>query len=145
VTDGFAPPAEPERRRHRRLGAWLVLLVGVGLAATTLGPAVPRDQVVVFRLPRAAEPGPVRLDASFTQVGEREPQAGVSLTLDGGRPREVRHELRLPNGDYIVALELTSGANAGPSAPKKSETSRARRVTLAGDETLVVFEAEGSD
>jgi len=145
LTDHALTAPEPERRRNRRLGAWLVLGVGIALAATQLGPAVPRDQTIVFRLPPAEGRGTTRLDASFTKVGERESHAGVSLTLEAPRPARVRHRLRLPNGDYIVALQLTSGATTGPSAPEKTETSRARRVTLSGDETLIVFEAEGSD
>jgi hypothetical protein len=99
---------------------------------------------VVFRLPGGASPA-TRLDASFTPVGEAEPARGLSIVLTPPNPRELREKVTLPDGDYIVLLELTYGANTGPSAPTKSETSRARRVTLSEGETLVVFEAEGSE
>jgi hypothetical protein len=101
--------------------------------------------VVVFRLPAHVAQVATHLDASFTRVGEREPARGLSLALRAPGPRNLRERVSLPAGEYIVALELTYGNNAGPSAPTKSETSRARRVRLDGEETLVVFDAEGPE
>lgn len=144
--DDAAPdPHQREKRRLRRVGSLVALLVGFLVVSRWLGETWPREQVVVFRLPRELAREATRLDAAFTPVGEREPARGLSLSLRPPSPRDLRQELSLPSGEYIVTLELTYGNNAGPSAPKKSETSRARRVRLNGDETLVVFDAEGSE
>ena len=129
--------------RLRRWGGMTLVLVGVLVATRWFKGSWPREHAVSFRLPSASAAS--RLEVSFTPVGEAEPSHGLSITLPSPNPREVREKVSLPDGDYIVLLELTYGANAGPSAPKKSETSRARRVTLAEAETLVVFEAEGSE
>jgi hypothetical protein len=82
---------------------------------------------------------------SFTKVGEREPAHGVSLRLVPPILRDVRVQVRLPDGEYLVTLSLTYTDITGPSAPEKAETSRPHRVTLTGQETLVVFDAEGSE
>jgi len=105
----------------------------------------PRQHAVVFRLPEKGRTHATRLAASFTPVGEAEAVRGLSVTLAPPSARDIREKVSLPDGDYIVLLELTYGAMTGPSAPTKSETSRARRVSLTADETLVVFEAEGSE
>jgi hypothetical protein len=140
-----APGTDPEKRRLRRIGGIVVLAVGLLAGSRLLGETWPREQVVVFRLPSDLAEVATHLDASFTRVGEREPAHGLSLSLHPGGPRDLRERISLPGGEYIVALELTYGNNAGPSAPKKSETSRARRVRLDGEETLVVFDAEGPE
>ncbi|MFZ5897383.1 MAG: hypothetical protein ACOY0T_40385 [Myxococcota bacterium] len=136
-----------DRNRFRKLGGAVVVVVGVLVVTQWFKGSVPREHVVVFRLPggAASSDGATRLTASFTPVGEAEASHGLSVALANPPPREVREKINLPDGDYIVLLELTYGANSGPSAPTKSETSRARRVTLTADETLVVFEAEGSE
>lgn len=139
-------PTSTARQRWRRLGGIGMLLVGGMLASRILKPSWPRDHALIFRLPREAIGAANRLDVSLTPVGEREPSRGLSLALGPqGGTRDVRHVMNLPDGDYIVTLALTYGAMTGPSAPTKSETSRARRVTLSEGETLVVFEAEGSE
>lgn len=143
--EGASDPHQREKRRLRRVGGLVVLVVGILVVSRWLGDSWPRDQVVVFRLPPDLAREATRLDATFTPVGEREPARGLSLALRAPSPRDLREEISLPAGEYIVALQLTYGNNAGPSAPKKSETSRARRVRLNGDETVVVFDAEGSE
>lgn len=134
-----------ESNRLRRWGGLAVLGVGLLIATRWYKGSWPRDHTVVFRLPGGAAPGATRLAVSFTPVGEAEPARGLSIALPQPSPRDVREKISLPDGDYIILLELTYGDNAGPSAPTKSETSRPRRVTLADEETLVVFEAEGSE
>jgi hypothetical protein len=139
-------PRRPADRRHlRRLGGTVVLLAGVLLAGSALRKSWPREHTVVFRLPSDLAAVATRLEASFTPIGDREPARALTLALNPPNPRNLRQKVNLPNGEYIVALELTVGDKSGPSAPEKSETSHARRVRLTEQETLVVFDAEGSD
>ncbi|MGC4088298.1 MAG: hypothetical protein QM756_10430 [Polyangiaceae bacterium] len=134
-----------ESHRLRRLGGFVVLVVMVLLVSHWLKGSMPREHAVVFRLPAETVGVVTRLSASFTPVGEAEAAHGLDIALHPPVPRNIHEKVRLPDGDYIVLLELTYGDLTGPSAPKKSETSRPRRVSLAGDQTLVVFEAEGSE
>lgn len=122
-----------------------MLGVGLLLATRLLNRSWPREQTVVFRLPRPLAEVATRLEASFTPLGDTEPARGLSLTLNPPGPRDLRQTLDLPDGEYIIALDLTYPDKSGPSAPEKSETSRARRVTLMGQETLVVFDVESSE
>jgi hypothetical protein len=146
VTAAVVSEQDPVRRqRLRRLGG--LVLLGVGLLVTTkvLNRTWPKEQTVVFRLPRPLAEVATRLNVSFTPVGDAAPARGLSLTLKPPSPHDLRQTVSLPDGEYIVALDLTYTDKSGPSAPEKSETSRARRVTLTGQETLVVFDVEGSE
>lgn len=146
MTEGaLTDPAVARRQRLRRLGGIVLLGVGLLLGSRVLNRTWPKEQTVVFRLPRQLAEVATRLDASFTPVGDAAPARGLSLTLNPPGLRDVRHVVSLPDGEYIIALELTHPDKSGPSAPEKSETSRARRVTLAGQETLVVFDVESSE
>jgi hypothetical protein len=136
---------EPGRERRRRYGALLVLVVGLGLAATLLKNTAPQDQLIIFRLPQRSNAVATRLDAQFTPVGQREPVRGLSLAIATPQPREIRQPVRLPDGDYIVAVQLTWDHAVGPSAPAKTETSRSHRVSLAGHETVLVLDVKGLD
>jgi hypothetical protein len=133
------------RQRLRRIGGFVLLGLGLLLGSRLLNKTWPREQTVIFRLPRNLAEVATRLDASFTPLGASEPARGLSLTLNPPGPRDLRQTVNLPEGEYLIALELTYSDKSGPSAPVKSETSRARRVTLAGQETLVVFDVEGSE
>lgn len=137
--------ADPTAVRRRRWGALAVLVVAFAVVFTTVNESVPRDQTITVRLPDRPELRPTLLAMYFTPVGEREPLRGVSIAVERASPRQIRQRIRLPDGDYIVSLELTWAHRTGPSAPEFTETSHARRVTLSGDETFVTFEAEGSD
>lgn len=136
-------PEADERARRRRWGAFLVLAVGLVLAATTLGGAAPTEQPLVFRIPTHPDFTATTLSAQLTRAGEIEPVTGVSLALPSPQPTEVRHAVRVPNGDYIVSVALTWDRRPGPSAPEKTETTRSHRVSLTGHETLVVLDAKG--
>lgn len=135
----------PPNVRRRRLGAIALLLVGAAVTSRVLGGSWPRDQGLTFRLPRDSLGRNQRLDVAFTPVSEREPAHGLSLQLVAPAQRDVQASVRLRDGEYIIALSLTYTDKSGPSAPEKTETSRPHRVTLAGQQTLVVFDAEGSE
>jgi hypothetical protein len=121
----------------------VVLAVGVALVVATLEPDWPRDQKLVFRLPNSGFT-PSRLEASFVPIGAARAIQGFTIALEPGQ-REVRHPTRLPDGDYLVTIGLTSTHSSGPNAPVKLETSEVRRVTLSGEETLIVLDGEGSE
>jgi hypothetical protein len=129
--------------RHRRKGALLVLGIGFALVLTTLQPDWPKDQPLIFRLP-ATHSGAGRLQASFTRVGAARALQGFTIELDGSQ-RSVRHQPRLPDGDYLVTIELTSTHSSGRNPPAKMETTEVRRVTLGGQETTIVIEGEQSE
>jgi hypothetical protein len=127
------------------VGGLVVLGVGLLVAHNVLKHSWPQEQTVVFRIPRHLAEVATRLEANFTPLGDTEPIRGLVLTLNPPGKANLRHTLSLPDGEYIISLELTYSDKSGPSAPTKSETSRARRVTLQGQETLVVFDVEGSE
>jgi hypothetical protein len=135
--------ARTEGSRRKRLGAMFVLVVGVAIVLTMLKPDWPREQTLIFRLPRS-DATPVRLEAAFTPVGAVRAVQGFSLDLSATRARDVRHQPRIPDGDYLVTIELTSTHSTGSIAPVKLETSEVRRVTLSGEETLIVLDGESS-
>jgi hypothetical protein len=136
-------PGSEDGARKRRLGALVVLAAGAALVLTTLKPDWPRDQTLIIRLPKS-DALPSRLEASFVPVGAARAVQGFTLALEPGR-REVRHQSRLPDGDYLVTIELTSTHSSGPSAAATLDTSEVRRVTLSGEETLIVLDGESSE
>jgi hypothetical protein len=133
-----------ERSRHRRHGALVVLAVGAAILLALFEPDFPRDQTLVFRLP-SSDATPHELEVAFTPVGATRATQGFSIALTEPQRREIRHEVRLPNGDYLVTIELTSTHYSASNAPVKLETSAVRRVTLSGQETLIVLDGEGSE
>ena len=135
-------PVAAERRRARQLGGFLALVVGLLIAGQWFKARVPEDQSIAIRLPSDLAARARRLELNFTPVGEVEPARGLTRSLSPPAPTTIHEHVRLPNGDYIVTLELTCGDESGPLAPKKTETSKARRVSLSGEETLVIFDAE---
>jgi hypothetical protein len=130
---GFDPSGSSGRRRL----AFLFLALGAVVVSATVSKDYPREQPVVFRLPDTRA---TTLTASFTRVGEAEARTGFTLTLPDRALRDVNHTVRVPNGDYIVTIELrpTPPSTAPPAAGLSTdETSVSQRVTLAGSEVVV--------
>ncbi len=131
MTSSEAPPG---KHNWRSLGARAALLIGLALAASLVFPKVPREQRVVFRLGGSTE---VReLTASFTREGEHEAATGVRLSFPDRAPPSVRHTVSLPNGAYVVSVELVSRDPGGST----KETRYVRRVNLEGGETVLPLE-----
>ncbi|HEX6276861.1 MAG TPA: hypothetical protein VFZ53_27665 [Polyangiaceae bacterium] len=128
-------------RKRRRLGGVVLALGGVVVIAT-VSKDYPREQPIVFRLP---DTKPATLVASFTRAGNVEPHAGFTLELPERAFRDVNHVIRVPNGDYIVTVELrrpdATGTgqrdDAGVTRRRTEETSVSRRVSLGGSEVVV--------
>ncbi len=92
-----------------------VLLV-LGLAALGLQAfrGAPRDVTLVYALPDPGRVASLEVDVLRDDAALRH----AELRFPDGAPAQVHHEVRLPDGEYRLALRL-----AGPSGPP-------RRVTL---------------
>jgi len=119
--------------RLRRHGPLALLVLGGGLVAALLAPAIPEDQTVIFRL---REDDVRSLSATFTRRGDDEPLGGVTLAFDGHAPRDVTHRVALPNGEYVLTIDV--GRDEGTSA---AQTSMMRQVILQGGVTTVFVES----
>jgi hypothetical protein len=123
--------------------------------------SVPRDQTLIFPL-GSVFPNATRFAASWRQPGDEEPRGGVSLTFDQAPPLQLRQHAKLPDGDYIVTIDILQaprkdlegtarqGAlhDAPGGAPQAGETAGSReglqtnierRVSLAGGEALIAL------
>jgi hypothetical protein len=135
------------RDKRRRLGV-VVLVIGAVALFVTASKDYPREQPIVFRLPDTKR---ATLVASFTKVGDMEASTGFTLELPDRAFRDVNHAIRVPNGDYIVTVEVrrerSSGRRDGGPTQKQSpeETSVSERVTLSGSEVVVPVPARASE
>jgi hypothetical protein len=128
----------PGTAAWRRRAAVGCLAFGAVLAGRAVSRDLPHEQTLVFRLDESARHTPLKLSASVLRIGESEARAGFTLVRDGAENGDPTERLRLPNGDYLVTIELEYRERAPePSAAKEGETSRVERVTLSGGETVV--------
>jgi len=110
-------------------------------------------------------PNATRFAASWKKPGDPEPRGGVTLTFDKPPPLQIRQRTKLPNGDYIVSIDIVQapqnalGANnidggrnrtgltpgqtsqAGETAGSREglQTNIERRVSLTGGEALIAL------
>ena len=142
---------ETGRIAKQASGAILATIGGTtALVAVTAAKDYPREQPIVFRL---ADRRAVTLTATFTRVGEAEPNTGVTLSLPDRAFPDVNHTIRVPNGDYLVTVELRRpGEDEGKRAPSSDpahasseETSVSRRVSLSGSEVVVPVPARATE
>jgi hypothetical protein len=113
-----APASPPVGRIGRR--PLLFAAAGVALLAAYAGPKVPRDQRLRVLLgPKARGARSVRI--AWSSHGD--PLREAALTFPEGAPDTVLQEVRLPDGDYDVEVEVDT--QEGRSAARK-------RVTLGG-------------
>lgn len=135
---------ESKATSNRRRFAVAFLAIGAAGVALTLGKDYPRAQPIVFRTEDSRE---AVLTASFTRVGEAEARAGFTLSLADSRSRDVTHTVHLPDGDYIVTIELRRAGDGGKPLPGDSteETTVTRRVSLSGSEVVVPVPSRASE
>ncbi|HRG96126.1 MAG TPA: hypothetical protein PLR99_07760, partial [Polyangiaceae bacterium] len=93
---------------------------GVALLAAYARPKVPRDQRLRVLLGARAR-GARSLRIAWSTDGD--PLREATLAFPGGAPDIVTHEVRLPDGEYDVEVEIDT--QEGRSAARK-------RVTLSG-------------
>jgi hypothetical protein len=125
------------RSRWREIAA-RVVFVGAAIAGVTLlTPAIPREQVLVFRL---AEPTRVRsLQASWRRVGDEAPRGGVTLQFPDAAPRRIEHRASIANGVYELDVAIGVAADADDERP---QTTYHRRVELEGGVTTIRLDPE---
>jgi hypothetical protein len=87
----------------------LLLFGALGLGAYfVLAPRFPKDQSVNVIL-GAAAPAVTEVSLRYTpeKDGTGEASRAATMRFDRGKaPRVVHHEARLPDGDYVVAIEV---------------------------------------
>src|SRR5688572_1776873 len=99
----MSEPAPTGSGSWRRRTAQVVLLLGLALGGAQLFESLPRDQELVFRIPRGHS---LRaLEATITDASGAE-LGGLALQFPQGRRYSVRHPLRLANGDYEIRIEV---------------------------------------
>ena len=126
--------------------------------------SIPREQTLVFPV-GSVFPNATRFTASWRELGDEEPRGGVSLTFDAPPPLQIRQHAKLPDGDYIVSIDIrqaprtdkdteTSANGPNRAGPESGRTLQAgetagareglqtnieRRVSLAGGEALIAL------
>jgi len=150
----------------RRLLARAALVLGAVLVGGQVMRALPREQTLIFPV-GSVFPNATRFTASWREIGDQEPRGGVSLTFEEPPPLQIRQHAKLPDGDYIVSIDISqaprtdrhaeSSANgqnragrdtghalqAGETSGSREgvETNIERRVSLAGGEALIALAA----
>jgi hypothetical protein len=131
-----------------------VVALGAVLVGGQLMRSVPREQTLIFPV-GSAFPHATRFAASWKQLGDEEPRGSVTLTFADAPPLQIRQQTKLPNGDYIVTIDIQEGDRAGKPASEKAvvgsragetsvgreglQTNIERRVSLAGGEALIAL------
>ncbi len=140
----------------RRLATRAVVMFGAIWLGGHLMRSYPHDQVLLFPV-GSVFPNAVRFSASWKRSGEPEPSGGVTLAFEHAPPLQVRQHASLPNGDYVVTLNIlespqnTAASVSSSGSPTQAakgpregvQTNLERRVTLAGGETLIALAAGG--
>ena len=138
-----------------------MVVLGAVLVGGQLMRAVPREQTLIFPV-GSVFPNATRFAASWKQPGDEEARGGVSLTFDQAPPLQIREHARLPDGDYIVTIDILQAPRQAPreEEPEKAsqqgraqasqtgetsgsreglQTNIERRVSLAGGEALIAL------
>lgn len=117
----------------QRAGA-LVLFGAVGAGAYfLLSPRFPKDQSVNVVLGDRA-PSVTELTMRYSSDKDAELRRDVSFHFDKGKaPRVVHHEARLPDGDYVVSIEMR-----GVAGGEGDVWTKERRVHLEGGSTTQI-------
>jgi hypothetical protein len=119
--------------KMQRAGAMLLFgAVGVG-AYFFLAPRFPKDQSVNVVLGDRA-PQVTEVTMRYASQKDADLRRDVSFHFDKGKaPRVVHHEARLPDGDYLVTIEMRGAANGEDDVWTKE-----RRVRLEGGSTTQI-------
>jgi hypothetical protein len=83
----------------------LLLLLGFGAVGLYFLRGVPRDVTLIYDLP---DPGRVRM-LEVDVVREDVPLRHAEYRFPAGAPRQVRHEVRLPDGSYEIRIRVFRG------------------------------------
>lgn len=124
-------------------------MLGAVLVGGQVMRALPHEQTLIFPV-GSVFPNATRFAASWKQAGDDEPRGGVTLTFDRPPPSQIRQHAKLPDGDYIVSIDIQqnpdrqkpgTAAQAGETAGSRErlQTNIERRVSLAGGEALIAL------
>lgn len=124
----------------RRVVARAALVLGAVLLGGQLMRGLPRDQVLIFPV-GSVFPAATHFSASWREVSSREPQGGVTLSFPSPPPLQIREHTKLPNGDYIVTMEVLQAEGHADSTTDRRglQTNIERRVNLLGGETMILL------
>lgn len=112
-----------------RRAAALLLLTGLAVAFVSFAEKVRHENTLIFRFDPDLSAKVRRVTASWIPVGDVEATGGVILNFPGGPGREVRQVVSVPDGEYMISIEVE---------PRDLvTTSQARRVTLTGNELVI--------
>jgi len=112
----------------QRAGAMLLFgAVGVG-AYFFLAPRFPKDQSVNVVLGDRA-PSVTEVTMRYASERDGDLRRDVTFRFDKGKaPRVIHHEARLPDGDYVVTIEMRAD----------EVSTKERRVRLEGGSTTQI-------
>jgi hypothetical protein len=143
IARAFAPGSS-----FRRVASRAVVVLGAVLVGGQLMRSAPREQTLIFPV-GSVFPRATRFAASWKQAGDQEPRGGVSLSFEKAPPLQIRQHAKLPDGDYIVTIDILQAPLNEPNAPLQAgetsgsreglQTNIERRVSLAGGEALIAL------
>jgi hypothetical protein len=145
----------------RRIATRAIVVLGAVLVGGQLMRSVPREQTLIFPV-GSTFPNATRFAASWKQAGDEEPRGGVSLTFEQPPPLQVRQRTKLPDGDYIVSIDILERPQSPRNEPRRAaeteqlpgqtpqagetagsregvQTNIERRVSLVGGEALIAL------
>ena len=125
----------------RRLLARAALVLGAVLLGGQVMRALPREQTLIFPV-GSVFPNATHFKASWREIGDQEPRGGVSLTFDEPPPLQIRQHAKLPDGDYIVSIDILQAPRTGKHA--ESSANGQNRAGGESGQALQAHETSGS-
>ncbi len=133
----------------RRIVTRAIVVLGAVFVGGQVMRTLPHDQTLVFPV-GSAFPDATRFSASWrtasggngrNETAAREPSGGVTLSFKSAPPLQIREHTRLPNGDYIVTIEIvhSAGQRETDTVGEGLQTNIERRVSLSGGETMIAL------
>jgi hypothetical protein len=124
------------RKKHLASRGLLVVCAAGGVAY--LAGTLPRDQQLRVRIPDGGD-GLERATLALRPTDGREIIAGTTLYFGGSAPHLLSHSVSVPNGDYVIEIELL-----GSSTPEAARLRRfSERVELQGGLTTIYLDPQG--
>ena len=111
--------------------ARVVLVLGLAATGLFLFRETPRDVTLLYKVPEPASTRTLEVDIRRGDAPVRHSE----FRFPGGAPAQVRHELKLPDGEYTLAVRLTEGGSAAREL--------VRAIAVSEEGTIVVPLADG--
>jgi hypothetical protein len=107
----------------RRIVTRAVVVFGALSVGGLITRSFPHDQVLVFPV-GSAFPNATRFSASWKQAGDGEPRGGVTLAFTTPAPLQIRQHAALPNGDYLVSIEVVVSSGVATDTATGAEKNK---------------------